>query len=158
MFNSTSFHYKPVTGRVFIKSVLRTPKWFHCLFLFALVYGKKVIVTCKIVSFLCSLDNLLQKNIIVFCFENQISKCRSFEKIAIFDLFFTFYYYYLFHFILFMLFNLLFIFFYFYLFYLFIFLSIYYFFVTRKKTQKSLKHILTYIYTRILLTLLTFFA
>ena len=37
-------------------------------------------------SFLCSLDNLLQKNIIVFFFGNQISKWRSFEKGAIFDL------------------------------------------------------------------------
>ena len=39
-----------------------------------------VVATCKIGSFLCSLDNLLQKNVIVFFFENQISKWRSFEK------------------------------------------------------------------------------
>ena len=32
------------------------------------------------VFFVCSLDNLLQKNVIVFFFENQISKWRSFEK------------------------------------------------------------------------------
>ena len=44
-----------------------------------------VVVTCKIVSFLCSFDNLLQNNVIVFFFENQISKWRSFEKRAIFD-------------------------------------------------------------------------
>ena len=46
-------------------------------------------VTCKIGSFLCSLDNLLQKNLIVLFFGNQISKWRSFEKRAIFDLLFT---------------------------------------------------------------------
>ena len=40
--------------------------------------------------FLCSLDNLLQKNVIVLFFGNQISNWRSFEKRAIFDLLFTF--------------------------------------------------------------------
>ena len=49
-----------------------------------------VVVTCKIWSFLCSFDYLLQKNVIVFFFGNQISKWRSFEKRAIFDLLFTF--------------------------------------------------------------------
>ena len=39
--------------------------------------------------FLRSLDNLLQKNVIVFFFGNQISKWRSFKKKAIFDLLFT---------------------------------------------------------------------
>ena len=61
--------------------------------LFVLVspcFRKTVVVTCKIRSFLCSLDNLLQKNIIVFFFGNQISKWRSFEKGASFDLPFTF--------------------------------------------------------------------
>ena len=49
-----------------------------------------VITSCKIVSFLCSLDNLFQKNVIFFFFfENQISKWCSFEKGAIFDLLFT---------------------------------------------------------------------
>ena len=52
-------------------------------------FRKTVVVTCKIGSFLCSLDNLLQKNVIVFFFENQILKWRSFEKRAIFDLLFT---------------------------------------------------------------------
>ena len=56
----------------------------HCL-------RENVVVTCKIGSFLCSLDNLLQKNEIVFFFGNQISKWRSFEKRAIFDLLFTFF-------------------------------------------------------------------
>ena len=49
-------------------------------------FRENVVVTSKIGSFLCSLDNLLQKNIIVFFFENQISKWCSFEKRAIFDL------------------------------------------------------------------------
>ena len=53
-------------------------------------FRENVVVTCKIGSFLCSLDNLLQKNVIVFFFGNQISKWRSFEKRAIFDLLFTF--------------------------------------------------------------------
>ena len=56
-------------------------------------FGETVVVTCKIVSFLCSLDNLLQKNVIVFFFENQISEWCSFEKRAIFDLLFTFFSY-----------------------------------------------------------------
>ena len=38
---------------------------------------ENVVVTYKIGSFLCSLDNLLQKNIIVFFFGNQISKRRA---------------------------------------------------------------------------------
>ena len=50
-----------------------------------------VVLTCKIVSFLCSLDNLLQKNVIVFFFGNQISKWRSSEERAIFDLLFTYF-------------------------------------------------------------------
>ena len=41
------------------------------------------VATCKIGSFLRSLDNLLQKNVIVFFFGNQISKWRSIEKRAI---------------------------------------------------------------------------
>ena len=53
-------------------------------------FGENVVATCKIGSFLCSLDNLLQKNVIVLFFENQISKWRSFEKRAIFDLLFVF--------------------------------------------------------------------
>ena len=54
-------------------------------------FRENVVVKCKIGSFLCSLDNLLQKNVIVFIFDNQISKWRSFEKKrASFDLLFTF--------------------------------------------------------------------
>ena len=44
---------------------------------------KNVVATCKIGSFLCSLDNSLQKNVIVLFFGNQISKWRSFEKTVI---------------------------------------------------------------------------
>ena len=43
-------------------------------------FRENVVATCKIGSFLCSLDNLLQKNIVVLFFGNQISKWRSFEK------------------------------------------------------------------------------
>ena len=46
-------------------------------------FRENVVATCKIESFLCSLDNLLQKNVIVFFLGNQISKWRSFEKRAI---------------------------------------------------------------------------
>ena len=53
------------------------------LVLFSPCFRENAVVTCKIRSFLCSLDNLLQKNVIVFFFENQISKQRSFEKRAI---------------------------------------------------------------------------
>ena len=41
-------------------------------------FKENVVGTCKIGSFLCSLDNLLQKSIIIFFFENQISKWCSF--------------------------------------------------------------------------------
>ena len=54
-------------------------------------FRENVMVTCKIVSFLCSFDNFLLKNVVVFFFGNQISKWRSFEKRAIFDLLFTFF-------------------------------------------------------------------
>ena len=56
-------------------------------------FRENEVATCKIGSFLCSLDNLLQKNVIVFFFGNQISKWRSYEKRAIFDLLFTFFSY-----------------------------------------------------------------
>ena len=54
-------------------------------------FRENEVSTYKIGSFLCSLDNLLQKNVIVFFFGNQITKCRSFEKRVIFDLLFTFF-------------------------------------------------------------------
>ena len=43
-------------------------------------FRENVVVTYKIGSVLCSLDNLLQKNEIVVSFGNQISEWRSFEK------------------------------------------------------------------------------
>ena len=61
--------------------------------LFVLVspcFRENVVVTCKIGSCLCSLDKLLQKNVIVFFFGNQISKWRSFEKRVILTYFCTF--------------------------------------------------------------------
>ena len=57
-------------------------------------FRENEVATCKIGSFLCGLDNLLQKNVIVLFFlefGNQISKWCSFEKRAIFDLLFTFF-------------------------------------------------------------------
>ena len=63
--------------------------------LFVLVspcFRENVIATSKIGSFfVLSLGNLLQKNVIVFFLGNQISKWRSFENRAIFDLLFTFF-------------------------------------------------------------------
>ena len=50
-------------------------------------FRENVVATSKIVSFLCSLDNLLHKNVIVLFFGNQISKWRSFER----GLFLTFF-------------------------------------------------------------------
>ena len=66
---------------------LRGVEWVHCLFLFPLVLGKMQLSHAKLGLFLCSLDTLLQKNVIVFFFGNPISKWRSF----IFGLFFTFF-------------------------------------------------------------------
>ena len=52
-------------------------------------FRENVVVTCKIGSFLCSLDSLLQKNVIVLFFGNQISKWRSFEKKGLFLTYFS---------------------------------------------------------------------
>ena len=71
-----------------MECTLRMGPW---LVLVSPCFRENVVATCKIGSFLCSLDNLLQKNVIVLFFGNQISKWRSFEKKkAIFDLLFTF--------------------------------------------------------------------
>ena len=43
-------------------------------------FRENAVVTCKIGSFLCSLDNLLQKNVIAFFCGNQISEWPSCEK------------------------------------------------------------------------------
>ena len=67
-----------------VPSQLRAVEWVHYMFvLVSLCFRENVVVTCKIGSFLCNLDNLLQKNVIVLFFGNQISKWRSFEKRAI---------------------------------------------------------------------------
>ena len=50
-------------------------------------FREDVVVTCKIGSFLCGLDNVRQKNVIVLFFENLISKWRSFEKKGFFTFF-----------------------------------------------------------------------
>ena len=92
------------------------------LVLVSLCFRENVAATYKIGSFLCSLDNLLQKTVTLLFFRNQISKWRSFEKRAIFDLLFTF------------------------------------FKSPGKRYQNSFSTYLTHIHTRILLTLLTFFA
>ena len=52
-------------------------------------FRENVVVTCKIGSFLCSLDNILQENVIVLLFGNQISKWRSFEKKKLFLTYFS---------------------------------------------------------------------
>ena len=57
---------------------------------FPLDLGKMQLPHAKLGLFLCSLDILLQKNVIFLFFGNQISKWRSFEKWAILDLLLTF--------------------------------------------------------------------
>ena len=74
----------------YFKQILRGVEWFQGMFLFPLVLGKMLLSHAKLGLFLCSLDNLLQKNVIVIFFGDQISNWRSFEKRAIFDLLFTF--------------------------------------------------------------------
>ena len=57
--------------------------------LFVLVspsFRENVVVTCKIGSFLCSLDNLLQKNVIAFFLEIKFQNGAHLKKRAIFDL------------------------------------------------------------------------
>ena len=63
-------------------------------------FRENVVVTCKVVSFLCSLDNLLQKNVIVFLFvclfffwKIKFQNGAHLKKKAIFDLLFTFFSY-----------------------------------------------------------------
>ena len=54
-------------------------------------FRENVVATCKIGSFLCSLDNLLQKNVIVLFFlEIKFQNGAHLKKRAIFDLLFTF--------------------------------------------------------------------
>ena len=81
----------------FVYRLLEDISWFKgCgmgpwLVLVSPCFRENVVPTCKIGSFLCSLDYLLQKNVIVLFFGNQISKWHSFERRAIVDLLFTFF-------------------------------------------------------------------
>ena len=54
-------------------------------------FRENVVATCKIGSFVCvcSLHNLLQKDVIVLFFGNQISKWHSFEKKGLFLTYFS---------------------------------------------------------------------
>ena len=69
-------HFEPHSNELTLKGCGIGP-W---LVLVSPRFRENVVATCKIGSFLCSLDNLLQKNVIVLFFGNQISKWRSFEK------------------------------------------------------------------------------
>ena len=106
MINSCNFQFTRNTTLLETHIKNFTQNWSNCLWailkgcgmgpLLLLVspcFRENVVFTCKIGSFLCSLDNLLQINVIVFFFRNQISKWRSFEKRAIFDLLVTFFSY-----------------------------------------------------------------
>ena len=84
-------------------------------------FRENIVATCKIGSFLCSLDNLPQKNVIVLFLEIKFQNGAHLKKGLILT--------YFSHFV-----------------------------VTREKLQKSSSTYLTHIHTRILLTLLTFFA
>ena len=83
-------------SRFFIsKDGLRGVEWVHGLIvLVSPCFRENVDATCKIGPILCSLDNLLQKNVTVFFFWKSNFKRRSFEKRAIFDLLFTFFSHY----------------------------------------------------------------
>ena len=52
-------------------------------------FRENVVATYKIGSFLCSLDYLLKKNVIVLFLGNQISKWHSFEKKGLFLTYFS---------------------------------------------------------------------
>ena len=43
-------------------------------------FRENVVASCKIGSFLCSLDNLLQENVIVFFLEIKFQKCAHLKK------------------------------------------------------------------------------
>ena len=78
-----------INEHILLISLIKGCPW---LVLVSPCFRKNEVATCKIGSFLCSLDNLLQKNeIVLFFFGNQISKWCSFEKGAILDLLFTFF-------------------------------------------------------------------
>ena len=52
-------------------------------------FRENVVATCKIGSFLCNLDNLILKNVIVFFFWKSNFKMRSFEKEGLFLTYFS---------------------------------------------------------------------
>ena len=74
-----------------VRADLTGVEWIHCLFLFPLVLGKNVVVTCKTGSFLCSLNNLFQKKSNIFFFGNQILNGAYLKK----ELFLTYFSHYL---------------------------------------------------------------
>ena len=95
LFEIWSFVFKTIK-RFLWKCYFEKPVFKGCgmgpwLVLVSPCFRENVVATCKIGCFLGSLDNLLQKNVIVLFFGNQSSKWRSFEKRAIFDLLFTFF-------------------------------------------------------------------
>ena len=57
-------------SRHFLKASLKGCGMGPWLVLVSPCFRENVVATCKIGSFLCSLDNLLQKNVIVFFFGN----------------------------------------------------------------------------------------
>ena len=91
------------------------------LVLFSPCFSKNVVAISKIGSFLCSIDNLLQKNVIVLFLEIKFQNGAHLKK----GLFLTYFSHFL---------------------------------VTRESYKNSFSTYLTHIHTRILLTLLTFFA
>ena len=54
-------------------------------------FRENVLITYKFGSFLCSLDNLLQKSVIDFFLEIKFQNGAHLKKRAIFDLLFTFF-------------------------------------------------------------------
>ena len=86
-YNNADVHVDSHSGESNVKGCGMGP-W---LVLVSPCFRENVVTTCKIGSCLCSLDNLLQKNVIVLFFGNQLSKWLSFEKRGIFDLLFTYF-------------------------------------------------------------------
>ena len=69
---------------------LRGVEWVHGLFLFPLVLGKMYLPHAKLGFFLCSLDNLLQKNVIVLFLEIKFQNGAHLKKRAILTYFHIF--------------------------------------------------------------------
>ena len=75
-----SNNYSTIIFKVTIQFCLKGTPMGQLLVLVCPCFRENVIITCKIVSFLYTLDNVLLKNVIIFFFGNQISKWGSFEK------------------------------------------------------------------------------